>query len=130
MLLRDVELGDVEPYVQMRCNPTMMAEQGGPLPRDGIEAKVERDVREASTGRAWIKMIVPDAAAPDIVAGSVALWGHEEGRVPLSEIGWMVLQEFQGRGLIKAAVRALMQRAVAGVAQHDGRLVGDTLSCR
>jgi RimJ/RimL family protein N-acetyltransferase len=111
MLLRDVELGDVEPYVRLRCDPTMMAELGRPLPRDGIEAKVERDVRETSMGRAWIKMIVPDAAAPDIVAGSVALWGHEAGGVPVSEIGSMVRPEFQGRGLAKAAVRALLQRA-------------------
>jgi hypothetical protein len=59
MLLRDVEMGDVAAYVRMRCDPVMMAELGGPLPRDGIEAKVERDVREAAAGTAWIKMIVP-----------------------------------------------------------------------
>jgi RimJ/RimL family protein N-acetyltransferase len=111
MLLRDVELGDVEAYVRMRCDPVMMVELGGPLPRDGIEAKVERDVRDAVAGTAWIKMIVPDAAAPEVVAGTVALWSHEDDGGPLSEIGWMVLPEFQGRGLAKAAVRALLERA-------------------
>lgn len=39
-------------------------------------------------------MIVPDEAAPAVVAGSVVLWSHEDGE-PISEIGWMVLQEFQ-----------------------------------
>ena|SRR5690348_8360316 len=111
MMLRNVELGDVEAYVRMRCDPVMMAELGGPLPRDGIEAKVELDARQAAAGTAWITMIVPDAAAPDVVAGTVALWAHEVHGVALSEIGWMVLPEYQGRGLAKAAVRALLHRA-------------------
>jgi RimJ/RimL family protein N-acetyltransferase len=111
VLLRDVELADVDAYVRMRCDPVMMAELGGPLPRDGIEAKVERDVREAVAGTAWIKMIVPDDAEPQVVAGTVTLWSHEEDGAVLSEIGWMVLPEFQGRGLAKAAVRMLLERA-------------------
>jgi RimJ/RimL family protein N-acetyltransferase len=111
VVLRDVELGDVEAYVRMRCDPVMMAELGGPLPREGMAAKVARDVREAAAGTEWIKMIVPDAAVPQVVAGTVALWSHEQDGAPLSEIGWMVLPEFQGRGLAKAAVRAVLERA-------------------
>ena len=42
MRLRDVEPGDVGTYVRMRCDPVMMAELGGPLPREGIEDKVGR----------------------------------------------------------------------------------------
>jgi hypothetical protein len=42
--LRDIELGDVDAYVRIRCDPVMMAGLGGPLPRAGIEAKVARDV--------------------------------------------------------------------------------------
>jgi RimJ/RimL family protein N-acetyltransferase len=109
--LRDVELGDVGAYVRMRCDPVMTAELGGPLPREGIEEKVARDVREARADTAWIKMIVPDEAAPEVVAGSLALWSHAEEGVPLSEIGWMVLPEFQGRGIGKRAVRALLELA-------------------
>lgn len=119
MRLRDVEPGDLGAYVRMRTDPVMMAELGGPLPREGIEAKVERDVREAAAGIVWIKMIIPDAAAPEVVAGSVALWSHEdEGGAPaqdgrISEIGWMVLPEFQGRGIGKRAVRTLLELARA-----------------
>ena len=116
MKLRDVELGDVEAYVGMRCDPVMMAELGGPLPREGIEAKVKRDVETVESGAGWIKMIVPDEAAPDTVAGSVVLWSHEEDGAEISEAGWMVLPEFQGRGLGKLAVRALLESAAA-----DGR---------
>ncbi|MGN6678221.1 MAG: GNAT family N-acetyltransferase [Streptosporangiaceae bacterium] len=117
MRLRDVELGDVSAYVRMRCDPVMMAELGGPLPREGIDDKVARDVQEASAGDAWIKMIVPDEAAPEVVAGSVTLWSHDEaGGVPITEIGWMVLPEFQGHGLAKRAVRMLLE-----LARDDGR---------
>jgi RimJ/RimL family protein N-acetyltransferase len=119
MRLRDVEPGDLGAYVRMRTDPVMMAELGGPLPREGIEAKVERDVQEAAAGIVWIKMIIPDETAPEVVAGSVALWSHEdEGGAPaqggpISEIGWMVLPEFQGRGIGKRAVRTLLELARA-----------------
>jgi RimJ/RimL family protein N-acetyltransferase len=115
--LRDVELGDVSAYVRMRCDPVMMAELGGPLPREGIEEKVARDVQAAVTGDEWIKMIVPGEAASEVVAGSVALWSHDEDDgEPITEIGWMVLPEFQGRGLAKRAVRTLLE-----LARDDGR---------
>jgi RimJ/RimL family protein N-acetyltransferase len=114
--LRDVELGDVGAYVRMRCDPVMMAELGGPLPREGIEGKVARDVRAAAADDSWIKMIVA-GAAPKAVAGTVSLWSHDEdGGGPVSEIGWMVLPEFQGRGLAKQAVRTLLE-----LARDDGR---------
>src|SRR5258708_32352877 len=89
--LRDVELGDVSTYVRMRCDPVMMAELGGPLPREGIEEKVARDVQSAAADEAWIKMIVPGEAAPEAVAGSVVLWSHddEDSGEPVSETGWM-----------------------------------------
>jgi RimJ/RimL family protein N-acetyltransferase len=109
--LRDVELGDVSAYVRMRCDPVMMAELGGPLPRKGIEAKVARDVQQAAADAAWIKMIIPDGSEPEVVAGSVALWSHDDSGVPMSEIGWMVHPEFQGRGIAKAAVHMLLALA-------------------
>ena len=112
MRLRDVEPGDISTYVRMRCDPVMMAELGGPLPRKGIEQKVARDVQAAAVDEAWIKMIVPGETAPEVVAGSVALWSHDEhGGEPITEIGWMVLPEFQGRGLAKQAVRMLLELA-------------------
>lgn len=116
MRLRDVEAADLDAYARMRCDPVMMAELGGPLPRAGIDAKVRRDAEQAAAGTEWIKMIVPGGAAPDVVAGSVVLWSHDEGGMPLSEIGWMVLPEFQGRGIGKQAVRMLLE-----LARTDGR---------
>jgi RimJ/RimL family protein N-acetyltransferase len=111
LLLRPVEPGDVDAYVRMRCDPVMMAELGGPLPREGIEEKVLKDAAEAAADHSWIFMIVPDESDPSTVAGNVVLWTNEEQGDPYSETGWMVLPEFQGRGLGKAAVRLLLERA-------------------
>ncbi|WP_234538892.1 GNAT family N-acetyltransferase [Streptomyces shenzhenensis] len=111
MHLRDVTPDDVAAYVRMRCDPVMMRDLGGPLPRDGMEDKVRRDAEEAAAGTSWIKMIVPDPGAPEVVAGGVCVWAHDEGGEPVSEIGWMVLPEFQGRGLGKLATRALLEQA-------------------
>lgn len=135
MHLRNVELTDLDAYVQMRCDPVMMAELGGPLPREGIEEKVRKDVEFAAADLGWIKMIVPDEAAPHRVAGSVVLWSHADDESgadeasadepgadepaqngPVSEVGWMVLPEFQGRGLAKGSVRELLR-----LAYEDGR---------
>jgi RimJ/RimL family protein N-acetyltransferase len=117
VLLRDVEPGDVDAYVRMRCDPAMMGELGGPLPRAGIEAKVDTDVRKTRGDDYWVSMIVPDDVGPEVVAGSVALWSHEDAEDGwLSEIGWMVLPEFQGQGYAKRAVRAMLERA-----RNDGR---------
>ncbi|MEU6476888.1 GNAT family N-acetyltransferase [Streptomyces sp. NPDC047017] len=111
MHLRDVTPDDVDAYVRMRCDPVMMAGLGGPLPRAGMADKVRRDAAEAAAGTAWIKMIVPGPGRPGEVAGSVSLWSHDSADGPMSEIGWMVLPAFQGRGLGKRAARALLERA-------------------
>jgi hypothetical protein len=79
--------------------------------RSNIEAKVARDVQQAAADAAWIKMIIPDGNAPGVVAGSVVLWSHEDSGTPMSEIGWMVLPEFQGRGIAKTAVGMLLALA-------------------
>ncbi|MEU8542602.1 GNAT family N-acetyltransferase [Streptomyces sp. NPDC048717] len=111
MQLRDVTPDDVDAYIRMRCDPVMTADLGGPLPRELQADKVRRDARDAAADVSWIKMIVPDEGAPGVVAGTVVIWSHDTEEGPLSEIGWMVLPGFQGRGLAKRATRALLERA-------------------
>jgi RimJ/RimL family protein N-acetyltransferase len=113
MRLRDVTVDDVDvdAYVRMRCDPVMMTDLGGPLPRAGMADKVRRDALDAAADRAWIKMVVPDVDAPEVVAGHVTIWSHDGDDGPLSEIGWMVLPRFQGQGLGKRAVRMLLEQA-------------------
>jgi RimJ/RimL family protein N-acetyltransferase len=115
--LRRTRFDETTAYVWMQCGPVMTAELGAPLPREGIEEKVARDVQAAAADTEWIKMIVPGEAPADMVAGSVALWSHgQDSGGPVTEIGWMVMPEFQGRGLAKRAVRMLLKLAF-----DDGR---------
>ncbi|MFJ6382855.1 GNAT family N-acetyltransferase [Kitasatospora sp. NPDC092039] len=114
MRLRDVRAEDVEAYVRMRCDPVMMAELGGPLPREAVEERLRKDLALTAADGPWVRMIVPDGAEDDEAAGTVTLWSDEEDGVTVSEIGWMVLPEHQGRGLAKAAVRQVLDAAANG----------------
>ncbi|MGW0083440.1 GNAT family N-acetyltransferase [Streptomyces sp. NPDC003393] len=111
MRLRDVVPDDVDAYIRMRCDPIMMADLGGALPRERMRDKVSRDARDAAADLAWIKMIVPDPEAPDVVAGSVTIWSHDTDDGPVSEIGWMILPQFQGQGMGKRAAYTLLEQA-------------------
>lgn len=111
MRLRDVRIDDADAYVRMWCDPTMTAELGGPMPRDGIEDEVACDVAEVASGTTWICMILSGDDESAAVAGSVTVWSQDHHGVPISRIGWMVLPEFQGRGLGKGAVRHVLERA-------------------
>jgi RimJ/RimL family protein N-acetyltransferase len=106
MRLRGVTRADVDAYTAMRCDPAMMAELGGPQSPDRMPGLVERDVAAMAAGERWIYMILAD---DDQVAGTVALYRHNG----VSEIGWMVLPPFQGRGLAKSAAREVLIRAAA-----------------
>ena len=109
--LRDVEPADLDAYIRMRCDPVMMAELGGPLPRDGIAEKIARDTAATASNQAWILMIVPDGSHGTDVAGSVIVRASDDDDPAASEIGWMVLPAYQGRGYGKAAARAVLERA-------------------
>src|SRR3954453_16850123 len=110
MRLRDVGPTDLDAYLRMRCDPFMMAELGGPQSHERVVHQLKRDVETVQDDSAWIKMILPPDGVQ--VAGTVTLYFHEG----MSEIGWMVLPEFQGKGLAGEAVRAVLD-----LARTDGR---------
>ncbi|MDP9343635.1 MAG: GNAT family N-acetyltransferase [Actinomycetota bacterium] len=110
MELRNIELSDLPLYEAIHCDPAMMEHLGGPLPREGLAEKLRRDVASTEAGETWIFVIIPDhdARAP---AGTVVMWEHDWNGRPITEIGWMVLPRFQGRGLGTEAVRSILDRA-------------------
>ncbi|WP_035858824.1 GNAT family N-acetyltransferase [Cryptosporangium arvum] len=114
MRLRNVRRDDVDAYRRMRCDPVMMAELGGPQPVETIPPKVESDVRAVEADEYWVSMITPDDS--DEALGSVTLWSHADHGERISEVGWLVLPEHQGRGVGKWGVRTVLDRAAA-----DGR---------
>ncbi|MGZ8630553.1 MAG: GNAT family N-acetyltransferase [Actinomycetota bacterium] len=113
MELRDVTLNDLSLWERLRCDPVMMSELGGPLPKEGIPDKLRRDVAAVERDKSWISVIETDDGE---AAGSVCIWGHADHGPTISEIGWMVLRDFQGHGLGRAATAAILERARA-----DGR---------
>ena len=116
MLLRNVVAEDLDAYIRLRCDPRMMADLGGPQDPSEMDGKVRRDASQAAADEAWILMICPDGEDPTSVAGTVTVWSHDDGGAPQTEIGWMVLPEFQGQGLAKRAVAEVLRRA-----SDDGR---------
>lgn len=110
MELRDIEAGDLWLYEAVHCDPAMMEHLGGPLPREGLAEKLERDAAATAAGEYWVLKIVPGEGSGEI-AGTVSIWDHELEGESVTEIGWMVLPAFQGRGIGKSAVRMAVDRA-------------------
>ena len=111
MKLRELTYDDVAFYEEVHCDPRMMTELGGPLP-PGQERKVRDIVDGVRDGTNWYFVIVP-GDDPSVGAGTVCIWEGSHDGQPINEIGWMVLPRFQGRGLGKAAVLAVLDRARA-----------------
>jgi RimJ/RimL family protein N-acetyltransferase len=112
MQLLNLTTDDLALYESMNCDPRMMAHLGGPLPKESMPQKLLRDVETIKSGTAWIFKVIPDGNDGQ-PAGSVCIWEHAEGVEQISEIGWMILPQFQGRGLGSKAVRAILDKAQA-----------------
>lgn len=110
MELRDISMDDLPLYERMLTDPDMMSELGGPLPKQGLSEKLRGIVESVEAGTVGYYVIVPDSDA-GAGAGSVCIWDHDWNGERISEIGWMVLPEFQGRGLASEAVRSILHKA-------------------
>lgn len=108
--LRDISMDDLALYRRMLTEPGMMADLGGALPEEGLSEKLRRIVASVEAGEVWYSVIVPDDE-PEARAGTVCIWDHDWDGERISEIGWMVVPEFQGRSLATEAVRAILRRA-------------------
>lgn len=111
MKLRNLSSDDLWIYEAQNA-PEMMEHLGGPRSAEGMADKLRRDVAATEADEFWVLVIVPDDD-PSAAAGTVAVWSHEEHEEPINEIGWMVLPQYQGRGIGTAAVRAVLDRARA-----------------
>jgi RimJ/RimL family protein N-acetyltransferase len=112
MRFRDVRMNDLGLWERLRCDPAMNTELGGPQPTEEIPGKLAEDVAAVSTDTSWIVVMESDDGE---AMGSVCIWRHDAAP-PFSEIGWGVLPEFQGQGVGKRSVAALLERA-----REDGR---------
>ena len=95
--------------VALETDARVMAELGGAWTEEQARATHARRLRTVrETGSWWFKIVrQPDGAA----VGSIVLWDSEWAGAPVSEAGWMVLPEHQGKGFASAGVRLLLERA-------------------
>jgi len=98
---------DVELRLRTQTDPLMMAELGGPRSPEDIERAHAKALALAAEGRCWSLKVVVDGST----VGCVDVFESSHEGETIHEIGWMVLPEFQGRGLAGRAVQAVLERA-------------------
>jgi RimJ/RimL family protein N-acetyltransferase len=108
--LRDITMDDLPMYGRSLTEPVMLAHLGGTPPKQDLSEKLRGIVNDVGKGTVWFSVIVPDGEA-GLGAGSVCIWAHEWNGETISEMGWMVLPEFQGRGLATEAVLSMLRKA-------------------
>jgi RimJ/RimL family protein N-acetyltransferase len=94
----------------LECDPEVMRELGGPVPREDIP-RVHRMRVETAANDGWYFAIVPEPGGP--AAGEIGIFGREHDGATIDELGWMVLPAFQGRGIATTALGLLLERARA-----------------
>ena len=96
---------------RMMRDPEMTAHLGGPVPQDNILERHERFCQSISDGgRAMFAItVLPE----DIAAGVVGYFQREWRGEKVWETGWMVLPDFQGRGVATQATAKVIERARA-----------------
>jgi RimJ/RimL family protein N-acetyltransferase len=102
---------DVDLRVRLQTDLQLMAELGGPRPREAIERAHARSLALAAEGECWPLRIIP--AGESSPAGVVDVFESSHDGAPIYEIGWMTLPEFQNRGIASQAVRKVLEWARA-----------------
>src|SRR3954468_12090572 len=85
-----------------------MRELGGPADPADLDRVHRMRVDTVARGE-WYFVIVPEPSGPPV--GAIGIWESTLAGSKLHEVGWMVLPEFQGRGVATEALRLLIDRA-------------------
>ena len=87
----------------LETDPNMMRELGGPVDHARLVTVHRRRLNEP-----WDFKIVPSVGEPAV--GTIGVWEAEHNGQTIHETGWMVLPQFQGRGIASAALALLLER--------------------
>lgn len=100
--------------VALETDPRVMAEVGGPWTVEEARATHRRRIASiADHGTWWFTVMPEDGGRP---VGTMGVWASEVGGHAVSEAGWMILPEHQGRGHASEALRLLLD-----LARRDGK---------
>ena len=114
MELRPAAREDEWLTVALETDPGVMAELGGPWSEDEARATHRRRVAGIEEHGHWWFAVVPHPATGPV--GTIGVWASDWEGEPISEAGWMILPEHQGKGHASAALATLLERA-----GHDPR---------
>jgi RimJ/RimL family protein N-acetyltransferase len=92
----------------LELDPEVMKELGGPAEPADLERVHRMRVETVARGE-WYFVIVPEPSGPPV--GSIGIWESTIVDSTVHEVGWMVLPEFQGRGIAGEALGLLLARA-------------------
>lgn len=87
--------------------PGMTEHLGGPESDDDLVERHERYLRLNASEEAAMRVVEVDG----IAAGSIGFWEAEDDGVPVYEAGWSILPAFQGRGVARTALGAILRLA-------------------
>lgn len=87
--------------------PEMTHHLGGPESDAELQARHEKYLRSHDDGETWMYAIEVDG----IPAGGIGFWRIDHDGEPAYETGWNVLPAWQGRGVAREAVDALVRAA-------------------
>lgn len=96
--------------IALETDPRVMAELGGPWSAEEAGNAHRRRIKAIADGNWWFK-IVPEPGAEAV--GTIGVWPSDFEGDAISETGWMILPEHQGKGLASAALALLLERASA-----------------
>ena len=104
--------GDLPLLERLMGDPRMTEHLGGPESPDKLRERQSRYERLESGDRMFKIVDVASGAG----VGSVGFWTRDWREEQVYEVGWMVVPEFQGRGIAVAATAQAIE-----LAKRDGR---------
>jgi RimJ/RimL family protein N-acetyltransferase len=108
--------GDLPLLRRTLGDPEMTKHLGGPESEEKLVERQARFERLAESGTGRMFKIVDDETGEAV--GSVGYWQREWRGEQVYELGWMVVPEFQGRGIAAEATRQAIAAAQADGARH------------
>ena len=109
MRLVPITADDEDLTVRLECDPEMMLPIGGPRPEADVRAAHKRRLDWIQKGEARMYKIVADDS--DEVLGTIGIWKIEWKGPQTYEMGWFVLPEHQGKGVVTEAARLIISQA-------------------